>query len=163
MKYHKFDVLSEYETVSDLKPVDKNFLAASKQTNTKLQADKVPTSPTITSKCKIEETTNSEITNSSLSNSKTGNQLRFLLPFLFEWYYTLASFKNYYVVISYIGFAHDIFQSLDYQGEFQQKYGEAKSKLLEMGFELQQIDNAVLSTQSVQMDDLLEKLASSGI
>ena len=72
------------------------------------------------------------------------------------------SFKNYYVLKSLIGFAHDIFQSPYYQGEFQQKYGEVKLKLLEMGFELQQIDDAVLSTQSVQMDDLLDKLASSG-
>ena len=48
------------------------------------------------------------------------------------------------------------------QGEFQQKYGKVKSKLLEMGFELHEIDDAVLYTQSVQMDDLLEKLASTG-
>ena len=72
---------SESETVSDLKPVDQKSLEASKQTNTKLQADKELTYPTIKSKCETEETTNSDRTNSSISKSKTGNQLRFLLPF----------------------------------------------------------------------------------
>ena len=69
MKYDKFDVLSESETVSDLKPVDKNFLATSKQTNIKFQADKEPTLPMIMSKCETGTTINSEITN---SNSKAG-------------------------------------------------------------------------------------------
>ena len=82
MKVIDFYFNSESETVSDLKPVDPKSLAASKQTNTNFQADKEPTSPTITSKCKTEETNNSEITNSSVSNPKSGNQLRFLLPII---------------------------------------------------------------------------------
>ena len=48
------------------------------------------------------------------------------------------------------------------QGEFQYKYRKVKSELSEMGFKLQQIDDAVLTTQSVHLDDLLDKLASAG-
>ena len=75
MKCDKFVVISESETVSDLKPADPKSLEASKQTNAKLQTDKEPISPSIKSKCEIEETTNSEITNSSIPISETGNQL----------------------------------------------------------------------------------------
>ena len=82
VRFHKFVVNSESETIFDLKPAHQKSFEASKQTNTKLHADKEPTLPTITSKCKTERTINSEITNSSMSNSKTGKHFRFLLPFL---------------------------------------------------------------------------------
>ena len=67
-------IISESETISGLKPVLQKSLVASKQTNTKRQADKEPTSPMIIQKCETEEINNSEITNSATSNSKTGNQ-----------------------------------------------------------------------------------------
>ena len=61
--------------------------------------------------------------------------------------------------MSYIGLAQDVENS---SCEFQERYVKVKQELLEMGFELQQIDDAVLSSQSLQGEKLLQKLTSSG-
>ena len=47
--------------------------------------------------------------------------------------------------------------------DFQQQYNKLKQDLMEMGYDLKQIDDAVISTQSANRDDILDKLASSGI
>ena len=75
VEFDRFFTISESETVSELKPVDQKSLELSKQMNTKLPADKEPTSPTITPKCETKETSNFEITDPTISNSKTGNHL----------------------------------------------------------------------------------------
>ena len=67
--------------------------------------------------------------------------------------------RNAYYLMSYIGLAQDVENS---SCEFQERYVKVKQELLEMGFELQQIDDAVLSSQSLQGEKLLQKLTSSG-
>ena len=47
--------------------------------------------------------------------------------------------------------------------DFQQQYNKLKQDLMKMGYDLKQIDDAVISTQSANRDDILDKLASSGI
>ena len=47
--------------------------------------------------------------------------------------------------------------------DFQQQYNKLKQDLMEMGYDLKQIDDAVISTQSANRDDILDTLASSGI
>ena len=49
------------------------------------------------------------------------------------------------------------------QNGFQQQYDKLKQDLMKMGYDLKQIDDAVISTQSANRDDILDKLASSGI
>ena len=44
----------------------------------------------------------------------------------------------------------------------QERHVKVKEELLEMGFELQQIDDAVLSSQSLQRDKLLQTLTTIG-
>ena len=61
--------------------------------------------------------------------------------------------------MSHIGLAQDVQNN---SSEFQDSYVKVKEELLEMWFELQQIDVAVLSSQSLQRDKLLQKLTSSG-
>ena len=46
---------------------------------------------------------------------------------------------------------------------FQQQYNKLKQDLLKMGYDLKQIDDAVISSQSANRDDVLDKLASTGI
>ena len=61
--------------------------------------------------------------------------------------------------MSYKGLAQDVQNN---SREFQERYVKAKEELLEMGFELQQIDDAVLSSQSLQRDTLLQTLTTTG-